>query len=89
MAIYLQITVVPRSGRREIKQSGAVLKCYLKQAPEHGKANQELVKFLAQLLRITQDQITITAGATRRKKRVKIDVDWSLEEVLKNLDLCN
>ena len=68
MAIYIQITVIPRSGRQEIKievkQDTAGLKCYLKQTPEAGKANQELIKFLAKQLHITQQQITIVTGKT-------------------------
>lgn len=87
MAIYIQITVIPRSGRQEIKQDTAGLKCYLKQTPEAGKANQELIKFLAKQLHITQQQITIVTGNTGRKKRLKIDVTWQLDELLKKLEL--
>ena len=91
MAIYIQITVIPRSGRQEIKmevkQDTAGLKCYLKQTPEAGKANQELIKFLAKQLHITQQQITIVTGKTGRKKRLKIDVTWQLDELLKELEL--
>lgn len=87
MAIYIQITVIPRSGRQEIKQDTAGLKCYLKQTPEAGKANQELIKFLAKRLHITQQQITIVTGNTGRKKRLKIDVTWQLDELLKKLEL--
>lgn len=87
MAIYIQITVIPRSGRQEIKQDTAGLKCYLKQTPEAGKANQKLIKFLAKQLHITQQQITIVTGNTGRKKRLKIDVTWQLDELLKKLEL--
>ncbi len=87
MAIYIHITVVPRSGRQEIKQDTAGLKCYLKHPPEGGKANQELIKFFAKQLRLPQQQITIMTGGTGRKKRLKIDVPWELHELLQKLKI--
>jgi uncharacterized protein (TIGR00251 family) len=87
MALYLEISVVPRSGRQEIQQSHIGLKCFLKEAPEQGRANQELIKFLAKKLGITQQDIEIIAGGSGRKKRLKLSVNWSLPELLKKLEI--
>ena len=82
MALYIEITVVPRSGRQEIQQSHIGLKCFLKEAPENGRANQELIRFLSKQLGIIQQDIEIISGGSGRKKRLKLAVDWSLDEFL-------
>jgi len=87
MALYLEITVVPRSGRQEIQQSTVGIKCFLKEAPEHGRANQELIKFLAKKLGLTQRSIEITSGSSGRKKRLKIATDWSLDQTMQKLGI--
>lgn len=86
MSLIVEIKVVPSSGKQALrKDSSGLLKCYLKSAPEGGKANAELIKFLSKKLRIPQNQITITSGATSRKKRLKIETSLTLEEFCKKL----
>ena len=88
MALLLEIKVVPQSGRLAmIRDKGGFLKCYLKSPPEDGKANHELVKFLAKSLGINFDQIKIVQGATSRKKVLKIDIQLSLEALLQKLGI--
>ena len=48
------------------------LKVALTQAPEKGKANQALIKLLAELLEINRSQITLVAGETSRQKKFLI-----------------
>ena len=80
MALIVEIKAVPSSGRQVCKaDKSGVIKCYLKSPPEGGKANAELVKFLSKKLKVRQDQVAIIAGATARKKRIKIDAEMSLE----------
>ena len=38
--------------------------------PERGKANKELVRFLAKLLGIRKDDVEVVSGLTSRQKRV-------------------
>ncbi len=40
--------------------------------PEDGKANEELVKFLAKLLKISKSEITIIRGETSRLKVLQL-----------------
>lgn len=89
MALYIEIRVVPSSGRQEIQNTSVGLKCFLKEAPEKGLANQELIRFLAKKLQLTQADITIVAGAATRKKRIKLTVDWSLTQLLHKLEIEN
>ncbi len=40
--------------------------------PERGKANEELIRYLARALRIPRDAVEIVAGATTGLKRVRL-----------------
>ncbi|MBU1007814.1 DUF167 domain-containing protein [Candidatus Dependentiae bacterium] len=88
MSLIVEIKVVPSSGRQRcsVDKSGAI-KCYLKSAPEKGKANYELVGFLSKRLGISKREITILTGATTRKKRLKFDVDLTLEQFFLKLGI--
>ena len=84
--LYIDITVTPSSGRQEWKlDSAGRLKCFLKSVPEKGKANDELVRFLAKSLGIPQTKAVLTGGSSSRKKRVCLALDITMPEVLKQL----
>lgn len=89
MSLILIIKVMPSSGRNEwqLDKSG-LLKCYLKSAPEKGKANQELIKILSKTLNITLAEIEIMAGATSRNKKIKIETNLSYVQLLEQLGIC-
>jgi uncharacterized protein (TIGR00251 family) len=86
--LLFQIKVVPQSGRQEVvlDRSGR-LKCYLKSAPEKGKANKELIAFLAERLSIGKNEIEIRAGLTVPSKQLAIAWDWSLDDFYQKLGL--
>lgn len=88
MSVILTIKVAPQSGRQEfaVDKSGK-LKCYLKSAPEKGRANTELIKLIASLLGVAQETVLLVSGHTTRNKRVMIQGDWSLPDVLKRLGI--
>jgi uncharacterized protein (TIGR00251 family) len=88
MSLVFDVKVVPRSGQNKwILDKQGQLKCYLKSAPEKGKANQELIKLLAKALKITQADITIIAGATSRIKKIKITLPISFDILLTALGI--
>ena len=88
MSLIVEVKVVPSSGRQKcVLDKAGELKCYLKSPPEKGKANAELIKFFASLLRIPKSDINLQFGATFRKKRLKIDKDITFEEFLKILGI--
>lgn len=88
MAVILEIKVVPQSGKQALQvDAHGVIKCYIKSAPEKGKANKELVKFLAKELGLTQRDIEIVSGLTDRKKRIHIVTKLTYEQVLQKLGL--
>lgn len=78
------VKVIPKSGRSELKMMGKVLKVWLKSAPADGKANEELVRTLADKLRIQKSRIEIATGFSSRNKFVDI-VGVSQEDIEKIL----
>lgn len=88
MSLILIIKVVPNSGRNTWQiDSLGILKCYLKCAPEKGKANQELLKILSKTLKIKLSEIEILAGKTSRSKKIKISANLSYDQFLEKLDI--
>ncbi len=88
MAIIIEVTVVPSSGRSGASLDASNrLKIYLKSPPEDGKANKELVKYFAHALSSPQAAISIIAGATSRKKKLKIELPLTYDDILARLHL--
>ena len=58
----------------------------IKSAPERGKANKELIKTLAQALRMPQASITLVSGMTTRHKKVALVTPLTLEQVFDTLE---
>ena len=81
MALYIDIIAAPLSGKSAlVRDKNGRIKCFLKSAPEKGKANKEIIMLLADLLKIPQRAITIVAGQADRKKRICIDTTITLDE---------
>jgi len=74
MAYVFDVKVVPQSGKQRCQlDKGGALKCYLRSAPEGGKANDELCTFLGKSLKVPKKAVSIVLGETARKKRIKIE----------------
>lgn len=71
--VEFDIIAKPKSGADAILgvHDGA-LRVSVKAAPEKGKANASIIKFLSKSLGIPQNSVSIISGATSRRKRVKI-----------------
>lgn len=72
--MYIQIKVIPKSRATEFveKMDDETYKIRVKAAPEKGKANTELIRFLAKTLKVTKDEIIIISGHTDTRKLLKI-----------------
>jgi len=82
--LIIDISVTTSSGRQAfLLDKSGILKCYLKSAPEHGKANDEIIEILVKKLKIAKNLINIISGRTSRKKKVKIDIDLEYQDLLK------
>jgi uncharacterized protein (TIGR00251 family) len=75
---YLRIKVIPKSSKNEITEimkdssEEETIKIRIKAAPEKGRANAELIKFLSQELNIEKSSISIISGKTDQVKLLKI-----------------
>jgi uncharacterized protein len=52
--------------------NGNEIKVSIKSKPEHGKANQELIKLLSNYFQVSSEKIKIVQGIKSRKKVVHI-----------------
>jgi len=83
MAFIFEVKVVPSSGcNKWVLDKSGRLKCYLKNQPEDGKANKELVQLIAKVLKITQSEVVIIAGATHRNKKIQVACDITYDYLL-------
>ena len=71
--VTLQVQVQPRASRTEVAgMHGDAIKIRLAAPPVDGEANEELVRFLAKLLGVPKNAVTIVSGATAKRKRVRV-----------------
>ena len=83
MALRLEIKVVPVSGKIGfVIDKQQRLKCYLKAQAEEGKANYELIKFVAKTCNVTQRDVDIVSGLISRNKILLISTDLTYEQFL-------
>jgi len=72
-SIGFTVKAVPNSSKKCIQGiQGGMLKVKLSSPAEKGKANKELIKFLADKLGIKKNQIAITSGQTSPQKKIRI-----------------
>jgi len=70
----LAVKVIPRCSRNEITEvmEDGTVKIRLTAPPTEGKANQALIEFLADFLRVAPSTIEIVGGKTSRDKLVSV-----------------
>lgn len=70
----IRVTVKPNSKQQKIEESAdRTLIIRLKSPPINGKANQELIKVLAQEYGLAKSQITIKSGLNSKNKIIEIN----------------
>jgi uncharacterized protein (TIGR00251 family) len=73
MSTLLDLKVSPGAAANKIMDWNAeILKVRIKATPKKGKANKELIRFLAKLLDIAPANIDLVLGESSRNKRVRI-----------------
>lgn len=72
--IYLRIKVLAGAGKTEFveEMADSTLKIAVKAVPEKGKANLELIRYLAKEAGVAKSDIKIISGAGERLKLIKI-----------------
>lgn len=73
MPQIFRVKVIPNASKNEIAaQDGDFLKVKIKAPAQKGKANRELVKFLAKEFNVKKSSINIIKGENGREKIVEI-----------------
>jgi len=72
--VYLRIKVHPGASKSEIKgvMADETVKISISAPPEKGKANAELINFLAKEFGVNKSGVKILSGASDKVKLVKI-----------------
>jgi uncharacterized protein len=77
----LALRVTPRASKNEIVEvlSDGTVKVHLTAPPVEGKANEALLKFLAEVLDVPVSRLDIVAGAGGRDKLISVtDMDTAV-----------
>jgi uncharacterized protein len=84
----ISIKAVPRASRNAIVAwEGDLLKVRIKAVPEKGDANEMLLSFLSDALRIPKSKIILAKGHTSRFKQVTF-LDVTAQELQHKLQIC-
>jgi len=71
--VVFKVKVEPRSSRRMVAGlHGDALKIKLTSAPVEGKANEELIEFLSELLNVKKSAVKILQGQSSKQKVIEI-----------------
>jgi len=71
--VLLRLLIQPRASRTELAgRHGDALRVRLAAPPVDGAANEALVRFLAHQLDVPRAAVRITAGASGRRKTVRV-----------------
>ena len=68
----IKIRVAPRSSRDEVVKTGDDYIVRVKAQPREGKANEAVIKLLAEYFEVTRSSVRITSGLSGRNKIVEI-----------------
>jgi uncharacterized protein (TIGR00251 family) len=68
----IQVKVKPRSKTEEVSQEGDSFIIKVKEPPKEGKANQAVVKLLAEHFDVPQSQVRILSGFRSRNKVIEV-----------------
>jgi uncharacterized protein len=72
--VVLSVRIVPRAGKNEVSGLlGDALKIRLQAPPIEGKANEALIRFLADVLDVSPRQVRLLSGQTSRNKTVLVE----------------
>ncbi len=72
--VKLEVEVTPRARRAGVVgRRGDVLKVRVAAPPEGGRANEELIKIVADFLGVPRASVTVAKGAAARRKLLDIE----------------
>jgi len=87
--VILEVVVVPRGKRSKfLGWHGGFPRFSLAAPPTEGRANEELVRLLSEVLHVTMKSLELIKGSTSKRKQVLVRGATvpSVEAALRNLD---
>ena len=77
--IRFRVKVVPRSSVTGVRgrMADGTVKISLRAPPADGKANEELIRFLASEFSVPRSSVELLSGATSRRKLISVDPSGS------------
>ena len=80
-----EFKVIPRFSKTEFADlKGEMIRVRVAAPPEKGKANKELIRFLAKCLSISKANIVLLSGETSRRKRILVK-GMSKDQLMRDL----
>jgi uncharacterized protein len=70
--VKLDIKVIAGAKKRDIRLDGSILKVKLLSKPVKGKANEELVDYLAEFFHVKRHDVVIVAGRRDTRKTISL-----------------
>jgi len=84
-SVIISVRVQPRAPRTNIVgELGGALKIRLAAPPVDGEANEELIRFLAQIFNLPRKEIEIISGEKSRNKQLRIN-GISVEQIRRGI----
>jgi uncharacterized protein (TIGR00251 family) len=68
----IQVKVKPNSRTEELSREGASFMVKVKEPPKEGKANQAVIKLLAEHFGVPQSQVRILSGFRSKNKLIEV-----------------
>lgn len=85
-SVTLMVQIHPNAAYNQmVRLEDGVLHLRIAARPTEGKANQELLKFLSDILGVSKSRLTIEKGLTSKKKRIAIS-GLTPEQVVRRLE---
>jgi uncharacterized protein (TIGR00251 family) len=69
----IQVTVKPNSRTEKLSQEGNSFIAKVKEPPKEGRANQAVIRLLAEHFGVSQSQVRILSGFRSRNKVVEVE----------------
>ena len=87
--ISLHVKIIPKANKNEIVDfENNLIKIKIKEIPDKGKANKELIFFLSKIFKISKSNIKIMKGKKTKNKIIQI-TNISIEKANKCLNINN
>ena len=69
----IAVKVTPRARRNAVDATGPILRVHVTAPPDKGKANDAVIRLLADALGVAKSRLTLIRGATARDKTFRLD----------------